>query len=200
MTDWNSWAQRKLSRGGHAPESAPAPPAAQPQVAPTSLPLPAPGYAWAMHPEYGPIMVPLQPAFPSPPRQPQGVTPFVPQPVRYASTPHMAGAFTTSAPVTTSTLVKPGNRDTYAELLATIPDLVPPSGYDSMAGVPDPSVVQELAGMPEYRTVGEGGNPNTSAFAYPVAGRGAPSSSAMPLGNGVPQGAEPPAGDKPGAG
>ena len=42
-------------------------------------------------------------------------------------------------------LVKPGDRDTYAELLATLPELVPDhSPYDAMTGNPAPSTIVEL--------------------------------------------------------
>jgi hypothetical protein len=45
----------------------------------------------------------------------------------------------------TCELVKPGDRDPYAELLAQVPDLAPPSnGYDAMAGNSAPEVQEEL--------------------------------------------------------
>jgi hypothetical protein len=48
--------------------------------------------------------------------------------------------------------VKPGNRDPYAEFLATIPDLPIPdygTGYDAMSGRMSPTTAEALHGIME---------------------------------------------------
>jgi hypothetical protein len=155
MTDFRSWAHRRQSRGGHqaqqqtelAPPSAPAP---------RTLPLPPEGYAWGMHggqyvliplatPASAPSVQPLRP----PIRQPSGVVPF--------SRQHFASAIPPAAPskaIETCTLVKPGDRDTYAEMMEQVPDIVPDnSPYDAMAGNPSPATAAEMAGVTEFATI-----------------------------------------------
>lgn len=90
------------------------------------------------------VLVPLQPnTIPVPPRQPQ-FAPVVRSHVPMAR------------PIQTCALVKPGNRDTYAEVLAGVPDLVPATTYDAMVGNVDPLTQQELASFPEYATAMHG--------------------------------------------
>ena len=104
-------------------------------------------------------MVPLgqpapqaQPAFVPPPRQPSGLRPFVQQPT---TSQFPAGHAT--ARVETCVLVKPGDKDPYAELLAGLPDLVPDNGgYDAMAGNPSPLTVQECGQTSEFATSQDG--------------------------------------------
>lgn len=168
--DWKNWADRKFSRG-RSPDPAPAP-STQPQYAPPpaaqaaqTLP-PAPsGYAWAAHATAGWILVPLgggaTPASISAPLRAPGTVPYVAQ-VHRVNAP---------APVETCTLVKQGDRDTYAELLATLPDLVSPSGFDAMSGRPSPLVQQELSGLAEFHDVGFAADPSAPAISFP---RGAP--------------------------
>jgi hypothetical protein len=93
----------------------------------------------------------------APPQRVPGTQPYIAPPVQVTpgTQPPAPGAPPRKR-VQTCTLVKPGDRDPYAELLAGIPDLVPDSGFDSMAGNPDPSVQQELGGLME---MGEGGPP-----------------------------------------
>ena len=88
MNDFSNWAQRRAGRGNRPPQNDRAP-ARQAAPSAQALPPPAPGYAWAIHPQHGYIMVPLDPtpaaprapAFSPPPRQPSGLVPFVPQPI-----------------------------------------------------------------------------------------------------------------------
>jgi hypothetical protein len=47
---------------------------------------------------------------------------------------------------TSCELVKPGNVDTYAAMLANVPELVADSGYDSMNGQPSPETLEALRG------------------------------------------------------
>lgn len=143
-----NWARRQSSRG-----PAPAVPtgvtiASMGAAAPASIP-PAPaGFAWCMHPQAGLVLVPLEGASPIPS-------------VQYPHTPPVARSHPgmmppTPAKVETCLLVHPGNRDTYAELLATLPELAPPSGYDSMKGNPDPRVVAECQSCPEFTRGSDG--------------------------------------------
>jgi hypothetical protein len=78
-------------------------------------------------------------------------------------------------------LVKPGNRDTYAEFLDTLPDMVPPSNYDAMAGNPNPEVARELGSLQEYNFLGSGATPGTPSVAFPETGRGVPVAQANDL-------------------
>jgi hypothetical protein len=104
----------------------------------------------------GYVLVPLAPAaapttapvYAPPPRQPSGVVPFVPQPLTSQFPPGHA-----TPRVETCVLVKPGDKDTYGDLLAGLPDLVPDNGgYDAMAGNPSPLTVQECGGAMEFAT------------------------------------------------
>ena len=174
MTDWKQWAQRKTGRGNNVePSPVAAPPAPSAMVpAQQTLPPAPPGYAWTHNPSVGFVLIPLnQPAaIPAPLRQP-GTVP-------YHATPRF-----TEEPVETCTLVRKGDRDTYAELLATIPDLVPPSQYDAIKGRPDPQVARELAGVAEYHSVGDAANPDSSTDAYPKRGIHAPTNVVKDLGS-----------------
>ena len=141
MNPYANWARRQSSRG-----PAPAVPSGDPIASmgaadPASIsPAPA-GFAWCMHPQAGLVLVPLEGASPVPAMQ----YPHTPPVAR--SRPGMLPP--TPAKVETCMLVHPGNRDTYAELLATLPELVPPSGYDAMKGNPDPQVVADCQGCAE---------------------------------------------------
>jgi hypothetical protein len=54
-------------------------------------------------------------------------------------------------------LVKPGDKDPYAELLASLPDLVPDNGgYDAMAGNPSPMTIAEAGNCAEFATSQDG--------------------------------------------
>ena len=155
MSDFHSWAQRRQSRGGHQPQ---APIVSPPTAAsPAVLPPPPVGYAWGLHgSQY--ILVPLTtPTAPPssvqvlqpPVRQPSGVVPFARQ--------HYASQQPPGAPcktVETCVLVKPGDRDTYAEMLEQVPDIVPDNNpYDAMAGNPSPQTVAEMAGVTEFAAI-----------------------------------------------
>lgn len=155
--DYSNWAHRRASRGGQkaAPPPASAPARAQEGIAAPPGPPPV-GYAWALNPQYGYILVPLQtqqePPLVPPPRQPNGVRPFVQQPLTSAFPP---GHGTTR--IETCVLVKPGDKDTYAEMMAGVPDLVPDNGgYDAMAGNPSPMTVREAGQVPEFRETQDG--------------------------------------------
>ena len=139
---FQDWANRRASHGGRVN---------QPQqqhrqeISNTAPAIPPPGYAWLMHPQHGMVLVPLSqtaPVIPTPIRQAQHMT--MPQTVAQNFAPSY------SPSIQTCTLVKPGNRDTYAELLQTIPDLVPPSGFDAMTGNISPLTAQELQGCAEF--------------------------------------------------
>lgn len=157
MTDFSQWAQRRSGRG-QRPAEEPRQPSQQ-QAAPT-LPLPPSGYAWGRHPNDGYILIPLPtaaapttaPVLVSPPRQPSGLHPFVQQPI----TSQFPTGHATPR-VETCALVKPADKDPYAELLAQIPDLVPDNGgYDAMAGNPSPLTVQEAGQCQEFLTTQDG--------------------------------------------
>ena len=156
MHDFRQWAQRRQSRGGHQPQE-PGAPAPAPRAQQT-LPPPPPGQAWAWHPSGQYILVPLAtptappsslPALQPPVRQPSGVAPY--------ARPQFGSEQPPGSPskaVETCALVKPDARDTYAELLAQIPDIVPDtSPYDAMAGNPSPQTVAEMAGVTEFAAI-----------------------------------------------
>lgn len=80
-------------------------------------------------------------------------------------------------PVRTCELVKPGTRDTYAELLDSVPDLYP--NIDAS----NPAVAQELAALqslPEYHDKGHVAT-DAGTAAYPVHGAHAPVAQVAPL-------------------
>jgi hypothetical protein len=167
MADFSSWAQRRAGRGGQPPGERAQPATAAPSRPAQQLPLPPPGYAWTID-QYGRYMaVPLAPPAPAttapiyapPPRQPAGLRPFVPQPLTSQMPPGHA-----TARVETCVLVKPGDKDTYGDMLANLPDLVPDNGgYDAMAGNPSPLTVQECGGSSEFAMSNDG----QSMRAYP---------------------------------
>ncbi len=68
-------------------------------------------------------------------------------------------------------LVKPGNVDTYADLLEGVPDLVPPQAeqYDAMAGRPSPTSMREAGPF----MAESGGFGQDAPIARPQTGRGA---------------------------
>ena len=154
MSDFHAWAQRRQSRGGH-PDVAPSAPAPRAQQ---TLPPPPPGHAWGWHSSGQYILVPLAtpaappsslPALQPPVRQPSGVAPY--------ARPQFGSEQPPGSPskaVETCALVKPDARDTYAELLAQIPDIVPDtSPYDAMAGNPSPQTIAEMAGVTEFAPI-----------------------------------------------
>ena len=150
MADFSNWAQRRTGRGQRPAEEPRQP---QQQTAAPTLPAAPQGYAWGLH-NGGYILVPLggqqsapaQSAFVPPPRQPSGLRPFVGQPVTSQFPPGHA-----TARVETCVLVKPADKDPYAELLANLPDLVPDNGgYDAMAGNPNPLTLQECGQTSEF--------------------------------------------------
>ena len=154
MADYSSWANRRSGRGQRPPEET----RQSPQQAAPTLPTPPPGYAWGFQAgQY--ILLPLgqpaaaaQPAFVPPPRQPTGLRPFVPQPITSQFPTGHATARTE-----TCVLVKPADKDPYADLLAGLPDLVPDNGgYDAMAGNPNPLTVQEAGNCSEFATSQDG--------------------------------------------
>jgi hypothetical protein len=156
MADFSSWAQRRTGRGQRPAEE---PRQVQQQAAPAVLPIPPAGYAWGFQ-NGNYILVPLTPqqaapapsTFVPPPRQPSGVRPFVPQPITSQFAPGHA-----TARVETCVLVKPADKDPYAELLAGLPDLVPEGGgYDAMAGNPSPLTIQEAGNCSEFATSQDG--------------------------------------------
>ena len=56
--------------------------------------------------------------------------------------------------IETCVLVKSGDRDTYAELLEQMPELVPDnSPYDAMAGNPSPETMSQMAGVTEFAAI-----------------------------------------------
>lgn len=145
MPNWSSWAARRTGRGPTQPQ--PQAPRTVAPPPPEVLAPPPPGYAWAVQGN-GYVLVPLvQPqAFVAPPRQPAGVRPFVPQAI---TSPFPPGA--AMRKVETCVLVKPGDRDPYADFMASVPDLVPDDGqYDAMAGRPNPLTVQEAGAAAEF--------------------------------------------------
>lgn len=163
--DFNSWANRRAGRGPQEQRQEPArPQPARQAQSPTLPPAPA-GMAWSFQagqfvliqlaPQ--PIqMVPARTTIVAPVRQPAGVAPFVPQSIH--------GGQPAGSPASmpeTCLLVKPGNRDTYAEFLATQPELWPDQGYNVEAGNPNPAVMAELRGLPEYQ--GQDGAVNPEA-------------------------------------
>ena len=154
MSDFRSWAQRRQSRGGHQSQP-PLDPMPRPQATQT-LPPPPAGYAWSYHPSGQYVLLPLTTPAVAPPaplqppiRQPSGVVPF--------SRQHYASQQPPGAPcktIETCALVKPGDRDTYRELLEQLPDVVPDnSPYDAMAGNPSPLTVSETAGSSEMAAI-----------------------------------------------
>lgn len=153
MSDFRSWAMRRQSRGGHQQPSASPPTAASP----VTLPPPPHGYAWGLHPSGQYVLLPLitpaaapsSPPLQPPIRQPSGLVPF--------ARPQFGSMQPPGAPskaVETCTLVKPGNVDTYANLLAQLPDIVPDnSPYDAMAGNPSPQTIAEMGGVTEFAPI-----------------------------------------------
>lgn len=161
--DFNSWANRRVGRAPQEQRQAPAPRPQPAQRAPTLPPAPA-GMAWSyMNGQYvlvqlaaPPVhMHPAQTSIVAPVRQPAAVAPFVPQ---HIASPVHAGS--PAAMPETCLLVKPGNRDTYAEFLASQPELVPDPGFNAEAGNPNPAVVAELRGLAEYASGDSAVNPD----------------------------------------
>jgi hypothetical protein len=184
--DPRGWAQRRAGRGGGRTPDPPAP------SAPVALPLPPPGYAWVQT-QMGLMCLPIQggTASPIPPaiRQPQHVVPYAHPAAPFApGAPLPPPGYAGGPPPETCVLVKTGARDPYGELLQQLPELVPPSPYDAMAGHVNPLVARELAAMPEYHYRGDAPHPEAPPIARPAAGRGAADTRAMMprLGEGPP--------------
>ena len=148
--NWRDWANRRSGRGGAPAEAHHQPPqqAAYPQLAP-----PPPGYAWAQTPA-GIMLVQVAPqsSFPPPVRQPQGVVPYV-NPGAPAYVPGAPPPSAYQPPPKSCVLVRDGGVDKWAETLASLPDLVPPTPYDAMSGRTNPAVLAELGGMPEFNWI-----------------------------------------------
>ena len=149
--DWQNWAQRKVSKGpapvqqgGHVPQAlgtSNGPPGAPP-----------PGYAWTLHAGAGWVLVSLggsAPAQAGAPVWAQPQTPFQAPMTPPQLMPPGPGAqvipIRPSAPIESCTLVKSSGSDEYARMMAQVPDLVPPTVYDAMAGNMSPSSIAELA-------------------------------------------------------
>lgn len=180
MTDWNNWGKKFISKGGGGPPREPgehSPPGRAPGGPPAAAPLPPPppGYGWAWHPQYGYMAVPLQQAAPAPPPAPAAYYP-PPSQARPAQPQAPARVLPFQRPQTCQ-LVRPGNRDTYAELLETIPDLVAPQQFDG----PSPETLAELAHLPEFHDVGPGADPHTPTAGFPTSGRGTPGNTTREL-------------------
>lgn len=165
--DFNAWANRRAGRGPQEQRQEARPqPARQAQAQSPTLPPPPAGMAWSFMagqyvlvqlPQSAPIpMVPARTTIVAPVRQPSAVAPFVPTPIHGGQPAGSPAAF-----AETCLLVKPGNRDTYAEFLAGVPELVPDQGYNAEAGNPNPAVMAELRGLPEYQ--GQDGAVNPDA-------------------------------------
>jgi hypothetical protein len=183
MSDWKNWAQRRAGRQGNVPADPGSPSVAAPPIlgaqnpsSPGALPPPPAGYGYVMHPQLGWMLAPLSHVAPAP-----QVLPLAPPQTR--ATPQ-AAAFGSvpSRPIESTTLVKSGNRapDTYALLLANVPDLLPPGQYDAMTGNPDPAVAAELRGFGEFNDLGGAVNPEAPPRAY----LRAPSDAVAPLSSG----------------
>lgn len=120
---------------------------------------------WAYSPAHGYILVPGAPE--APPRQPGGYFPT--QPVR-AAVPAGYPPGYTGAPMPpgggnvipfrpkTCVLVRPGNKDTYADFLAGVPDISPGSQFAHLAEGLSPDE-QQLESMPEMMPAAPA-NPN----------------------------------------
>jgi hypothetical protein len=178
MPDWKSWAQRRVSRGGHPPSPDPVERQAPTQQAPEGTPpAPAPpGYAWLAHPQMGFVLMPLQsiippPVIPAPAHQPQGTQSFLPRPQNGHASMVMDP---TERPLNTSLLVRPASapagqdpEGVWAAEMARAPDLAGPSRYDAINGNPDPAVLQELRSFPEFHFKGPGAEPGTPLAGAP---------------------------------
>jgi hypothetical protein len=143
MTDYAAWARRRSGRPQPPPD--PVEVAAPQQMsAPTALPPLPPGYVYVPHAQYGFVAMPTAAVMPTTVAVPGAV----PTRMVHVPTPQQWGAV--AAPATTCVLVKPGGEDLYAKLLAGLPDLVPPTPYDAMAGNPSPAVQAVLGGHSEF--------------------------------------------------
>jgi hypothetical protein len=119
---------------------------------------------WAMIPGQGLACIPIPQQLP-PPVQPQPVAmPYVQpsfvRPPAYAQQPR----------VETCELMKPDGHDPYADLLATVPSLVPDQGYDATKGNPNP-LTMEVANLQEFRDRGNAVNPDVTEV-RPMGGPG----------------------------
>ena len=147
MGAYEDWANRQVGRGGSAPATArtPAQHAAPPP--PPALPAPPPGFGYVPNAQYGWVLVPISYAPPA--------APVMAGPPAYPGAGYTAPVPPTRAParvipIRTNTLVKDSARDLYAEVLAGVPDLVPPGAYDAMTGNPSPETLAAMAGMAEF--------------------------------------------------
>jgi hypothetical protein len=112
-------------------------------VAPLTLP---PGYGYLVHPTLGIVLVPLSGLqVPSVVLDPASVSACQPTNIPVVQPRPF------SRPSDTCTLVRPGDRDTYAELLQRLPDLVPPTNYDAMNGNFSPETLADVSGTAEFQ-------------------------------------------------
>jgi hypothetical protein len=108
----------------------------------------------------------------APTRQPQAFSPMTPP------------NFTTQRPVSgtkstqTCLIVKPGDRDTYAEMLSSVPSLAEDSPYDAMDGNPSPETVAALQGVSEFETMRSSEPPKSFVGGKPIMAGSAPLASA----------------------
>jgi hypothetical protein len=170
--DLEGWGNRAMSRG---PSQAAPAGGGQPQA----LPMPPPGYAWVFQPGVGFVLMPFgalaAPAAPPPAPAPAPAPtvgalnlPYAPYTAPYPPAirqpdPAMAPYYPPApyaqpvpppmprpaAPPRSCELVKPDGRDLYADLLATVPDLVPPPPHDPAQG-PLPDTIAALQNTPEF--------------------------------------------------
>jgi hypothetical protein len=104
------------------------------------------GYVW--HPQHGYVLVQLtQPAAPPPPFYPASTVPQMQAPPQPAYAPPQGGNMGRVLPFPnmTSQIVKPGDVDGYAAILAGAPELLPDSGYNADEGRPSPLSEQALS-------------------------------------------------------
>lgn len=139
MSDFQDWASRHTGRAGH--KAAPPAPARAPGTVPSELAPPPPGWAYVPNAQYGFVLVPLTAPATAPMAHGQRVQPpHGGHPLSGPPAPEVrAPAFASCE------LVKSSGVDPYAELMAGVPDLVPPTGYDAMDGRPSPVTSAALA-------------------------------------------------------
>lgn len=160
MTDWNEWARRQAGRPKVvSQEQAPAP-APPTQPAQPTLPPPPSGFAYRLDANQGYVLVPITQATPvvAPPPRAAGTVPYGDHPQALAA--QRPPGVVLSRPARTCVLVKPGNKDTFAELLQGLPDL---TGGQSAAY--EQEALAEIQSMPEANDVASATNPDAPADA-----------------------------------
>lgn len=135
--------------------------------------------AWAYSPAHGYVLVPLAP--PAPPRQ--GGSPIV-LPGHEAMVPGPSNV-TPIGSHKSCHLVRPGNRDTYAEFIAGVPDINPGHAFGHLAPglTPDDADMDPLLSDPTYAPPAPV-NPHTQIHADPrmdAFGRGVQNAPIKPL-------------------